>query len=137
MSLNAQALADKLTSSVGEGMPSAATRLSLAIKSYCETNGTPVKGVKVELLPCSGSGWLTLAQNATSEGVGDFIIQTAIAAELSASITTIMTPSGPVITPCVFNLGATVNNLKECSDYKECWLKIAQAILDYISPELI
>lgn len=137
MSLNAHALADKLTSSVGEGMPSAATQLSLAIKSYCETNGTPVKGIKVELLPCSGAGWLTLAQNATGEGVGDFIIQTAIATELGGSLTTTMTPSGPVIIPSVFNLSAKVNNLKECTDYKECWFKIAQAIIDYVSPELI
>lgn len=136
MSLNAKDLSKKLQSAVSGGMPTCATLLSTAIKTYCESNGTPVKGIKVILAPCTGAGWLTLAANAGGEGVGDAIIQTAIATELSASMTTIVTPTGPTIIPSIFNSGAKVKNLKECSDFTQCWDRISEAIIDYLSTEL-
>lgn len=137
MSLNARDFAEALANSASGGMPGAATSLSSTIKSYCEANGTPVKGINVQLLPCTGAGWLTLASSATGEGVGNMIISTAIATELAGSLTTITTPTGPVVTPSIFNQAAKVENLIDCQDYKECWSKIAQAIIDYLSPELV
>ena len=137
MSLNKNDLSKKMQEAVKAGMPTCATTLSLAIKSYCESNGTPVKGIKVELLPCTGAGWLTLSSNATGAGVGEFVIQTAVTTELSGSLTTIITPTGPNIIPSMFNSGAKVKNLKESQTSVECWDKIAEAIIDYLKPELI
>lgn len=136
MALNKKDLSKYLQDAVNGGMPACATLLSNAIKTYCEANGTPVKGIKVTLAPCTGAGWLSLATNATGNGVGDMIIQTAVALELSASMTTIVTPTGPTVIPSVFNMGAKVKNLQECTDFTQCWDKIAEAIIDYLSTEL-
>lgn len=135
MALNKDALKQKLLGAAKGGMPGAATLLSQNIKSYCET-GTPVKGIKVTLAPCSGAGWTALASQATNKGVADTFISVGLATELAASQTTIMTPEGPVIIPSVFNSGAKVPDMSNCKDADECWDKIAQAIIDYVKPEL-
>lgn len=135
--LDSKKLGKKLAAAADGGLPTAASAISLAIKTYCESEGTPVYGINVQLLPCTGAGWLTLALNATGSGVGDMIIKTAVATELSGSLTTVVTPTGPVVKPSTFNLGASVKNLKECTDYLECWQRIADAIVDFLKPELV
>lgn len=136
MSLNKNELSKKLQEAASGGMPGCAAKLSSAIKSYCEGNGTPVKGLKVTLLPCSGAGWSTLASQATSSGVGDKIISVGLAAECKASQTTVPAPHGTQQIPSVFNTGATVSDLSECTKSEEVWDKIAEAIINFMKPEL-
>ncbi|MBO7042968.1 hypothetical protein J6W34_00095 [bacterium] len=136
MSLNKSELSKKLQEAASGGMPSCAAKLSSAIKSYCEGNGTPVKGIKVTLLPCSGAGWSTLASQATSSGVGPQIISVGLAAECSASMTTIPTEHGPQQIPSSFNTGANVGDLSNCESSEEVWDKIAEAIINFMKPEL-
>lgn len=136
MSLNKNELSKRLQEAASGGMPSCAAKLSSAIKSYCEGNGTPVKGIKVMLLPCSGAGWTTLASQATSTGVGDKIISVGLATECGASMTTIPTEHGPQQIPSSFNNGAKVADLSECTKSEEVWDKIAEAIINFMKPEL-
>jgi len=136
MSLNKNELSKRLQSAASGGMPGCAAKLSQAIKSYCEGNGTPVKGIKVTLLPCSGAGWTTLASQATSSGVGPQIISVGLVTECGASMTTIPTEHGPQQIPSSFNNGAKVADLSECTKSEEVWDKIAEAIINFMKPEL-
>lgn len=136
MSLNKNELSKKLQAAASGGMPSGASALSSVIKSYCEGNGTPVKGLKVTLLPCSGAGWLSLASQSSSSGVGDKIISVALAIECAASMTTIPAPHGTQQIPSSFNTGAKVSDLTHCTKSEEVWDKIAEAIINFMKPEL-
>jgi len=137
MSLNKDELSKLLQTAASGGMPSCATNLSSTIKSYCEGNGTPVKGIKVDLLPCTGAGWTTLVSQATSSGVADKIISMAVSIECAASMTTIITEHGPQQIPSVFNNSAQVADLTDCTSFEEVWDKIAEAIIDFMKPELV
>ena len=136
MSLNKSALSKLLQTAASGGMPGCASKLSAAIKSYCEGNGTPVKGLRVTLMPCSGAGWTTLASQATSSGVGDKIISVAIATEMAASQTTVPAEHGTRQIPSSFNNGASVGDMSNCQSSAEAWDKIAEAIINFMKPEL-
>lgn len=137
MSLKKEELGKLLRSAVSGGMPSCAVALSQTIKSYCESNGTPVKGIKVNLLPCSGKGWQTLASQATSEGVGNQFISVGLSTEFAGSQTIIPTEHGPQPIPSSFNNSASAGDLSHYESFEDVWDKIAEAIINYVKPELV
>lgn len=137
MSLNKNELSKRLQSAASEGMPGCAAKLSQAIKSYCEGNGIPVKGIKVTLSPCSGAGWTSLASQATSSGIADIFINECLAIECNSSMTTIPTEHGPQQIPSIFNNSAKVDDLSKLTKSEEVWDKIAEAIINFMKPELV
>lgn len=136
--LNKDGLKEALKTAIQSGpFPGSKTALSSAIVSYVMANGTALSPtISYTLAPASGDGWEALIAKASSSGVGNDIISTAIATEFASSTKEIPAPHGTQIVPMSFNSGASVKNLTDAQDFDEVWGKISEAIIDFFSTEI-
>ena len=137
--LVAENMRDVLCKAVSTGsFPTNASSLSLALKTYVQANGQPVSPtISYNLAPCNGVGFTSLIAKASSKGVADDIISTAITMELSASTKVIPAPHGVQTVPMTFDSSAKVSDMSKLDNYKDVWLEISKAIIKYLKPEIL
>ena len=137
--LVAENMRDVLCKAVSTGsFPTNASSLSLALKTYVQANGQPVSPtISYNLAPCNGVGFTSLIAKASSKGVADDIISTGVAAELSASTKVIPAPHGVQTVSMTFDSSAKVSDMSKLDNYKDVWLEISKAIINYLKPEIL
>lgn len=136
--MNAEELRDKIVEALqGGSFPGNAAQISKAISSYVEDKGTPLPPtIRYTLAPCSGIGWEALIPLASEKGVGSSIISVGVAAEFAASTKVIPGPEGVQVVPMVFNTSAKVSDLTKLTDFREVWLEISKAIIEFFKTEI-
>lgn len=136
--MNAEELRDVIIAVLqGGSFPACAAQISAAIVSYVKSKGTALPPtIRYTLAPCSGLGWEALIPLASEKGVGSSIISVGVAAEFAASTKVIPAHDGVKVVPMVFNSGAKVSELSNLTDFKEIWLEISKAIIEFFKTEI-